>query len=65
MERIQIKVSDYYGNPSYYSVMPQEMFDILELETLKGEEYALVDKTQFETMVESYKKKIECNESHT
>lgn len=38
---IEIKVSNYYGNPSYYSVMPQEIFNELELASLKGEEYAL------------------------
>lgn len=60
MDKIKIRIADYYGNPSYYSVMPQEMFDTLELESLKGEKFALVDNKQFETMVESYKKKMEC-----
>ena len=31
MDTIQIKVNDYYGNPSYYSVMPESIFDALEL----------------------------------
>ena len=37
MDAIKIKVADYYGNPSYYSVMPNEIFDALELASLKGE----------------------------
>ena len=55
---IQIKVSVYYGNPSYYSVMPQEIFDALELASLKGEEYATVDKEQFDKMIVDYNIKM-------
>lgn len=58
METIKIKVNDYYGNPSYYSVMPQEIFDALELASLKGEEFATVDKVQFDTMIVEYDKKM-------
>lgn len=58
MERINIKVSDYYGNPSYYSVMPQGLFDLLEAATLNGEEYILADKAQVEQMIENYKLKM-------
>lgn len=56
---VEIKVNDYYGNPSYYSVMPQEIFDALELASLKGEEYANVNKDQFDAMVVDYQKKME------
>lgn len=56
---IEIKVSNYYGNPSYYSVMPQEIFDELELASLKGEEYALVNKDLFNKMIVEYKMKME------
>ena len=28
---IKMKAADYYGNPSYYSVMPQAIFDALEV----------------------------------
>lgn len=58
METIKIKVNDYYGNPSYYSVMPQNIFDALELASLQSEEYAFVDKTLFETMILEYDKKM-------
>lgn len=58
METIRIKVNNYYGNPSYYSVMPQEIFDELELASLKGEEYATVSKDQFDEMIVEYDKKM-------
>jgi len=66
MERIKIKVSDYYGNPSYYSVMPQALFDLLEAATLNSEEFILADKAQVEQMVEDHKIKMEsCKESNS
>lgn len=58
METIRIKVNNYYGNPSYYSVMPQEIFDALELASLQGEEYVTVSKDQFDTMIVEYGKKM-------
>lgn len=58
METIKIKVNDYYGNPSYYSVMPQDIFDALELASLQGEEIATVNKDQFDTMIVEYGKKM-------
>ena len=59
METIKIKVNDYYGNPSYYSVMPQDIFDALELASLEGEEFAVVAKEKFDKMIDDYKKKME------
>lgn len=59
MERIKIKVGDYYGNPSYYSVMPQALFDLLEAATLNGEEYIDADKAQVDQMVVDHKSKME------
>ena len=56
---IQIKVIDYYGNPSYYSVMPKPIFDALEAFALNGEEFAIVDKAQFDKMNIDYKSKME------
>lgn len=53
-----INVADYYGNPSYYSVMPQEIFNALESAYLKGEILASVPKTDFDQMVEAYKMKM-------
>lgn len=58
MDTIRIKVSDYYGNPSYYSVMPQAIFDALEAFSLNGEEYAVVDKKEFNKMIEEHEKKM-------
>lgn len=58
MDAIKIKVADYYGNPSYYSVMPNEIFDVLELASLKGETETDVDKVLFTQMVDNYKKKM-------
>lgn len=56
---VEIKVNDYYGNPSYYSVMPDAIFDALELASLKGEPTCKVSKTQFDEMIVEYKKKME------
>ena len=52
--------ADYYGNPSYYSVMPESIFDALELASLRGEKTTTVNKVLFETMVIDYKEKISC-----
>lgn len=57
MDTIQIKVSDYYGTPSYYSVMPRAIFDALEVAALNGEEYIEVKKELFDTMIKDYNKK--------
>ena len=58
METITINVADYYGNPSYYSVMPESIFDALEIAYLRGEQTTTVDKVLFETMLADYKKKM-------
>lgn len=58
MATIQIKVSDYYGTPSYYSVMPRAIFDALEVATLNDEEYIDIEKVLFDTMIEDYNKKM-------
>lgn len=58
MSTIQIKVSDFYGTPSYYSVMPRAIFDALEVAALNGEEYINVEKALFDTMIEDYNKKM-------
>lgn len=59
METITINVADYYGNPSYYSVMPESIFDALELANLNGEATCKVSKSQFDEMIIEYKKKME------
>lgn len=56
---VEIEVNKYYGNPSYYSVMPQDVFDALELASLQGEEFAVVAKEKFDKMIVDYKKKME------
>ena len=58
MSKIEIRVSAFYGVPAYYSEMPQEIFDALELAALKDEEFALVDKAQFDKMIADYKIKM-------
>ena len=55
---IEIEVNKYYRNPSYYSVMPQEIFDTLELANLNGEPTCKVSKTQFDEMIVEYDKKM-------
>ena len=59
MERIRIRVNDYYGNPSYYSVMPQALFELLEAANLNGEEYIDADKELFGQMIDGYKIKMD------
>lgn len=58
MPIIQIKTNAYYGNPSYYSVMPQDIFDALEFASLNEKEYTNVDKEQFDNMIDEYNKKM-------
>lgn len=60
METITINVNEYYGNPSYYSVMPDAIFDALELASLKGEQTTTVDKALFGKMIFDYKEKMSC-----
>lgn len=58
METITINVNEYYGHPSYYSVMPDAIFDALESAALKGDKTATVDKAQFDKMMLDYQKKM-------
>nr|DAZ84665.1 MAG TPA: hypothetical protein [Caudoviricetes sp.] len=55
---IEIEVNKYYGVPAYYSVMPEQIFDALELASLKGEETAMVSKSQFDKMIADYEIKM-------
>lgn len=55
---IGIAVSAFYGVPAYYSVMPEQIFDALELASLKGEETALVSKELFDKMIADYEIKM-------
>ena len=54
----KINVADYYGNPSYYSVMPRSIFDALELAYLEGKKIVSVAKADFDKMVTDYKIKM-------
>ena len=58
MPTIQIEVKKYYGNPSYYSVMPRVIFDALEIAALNGEEFTAVNKAAFDKMIVEYDKKM-------
>lgn len=56
---IEIEVNKYYGVPAYYSVMPEQIFDALELAALNDEETAFVNKAQFDKMISDYKIKMQ------
>lgn len=55
---IEIEVNKFYGVPSYYSVMPEQIFDALELASFKGEETVMVNKDQFDKMIADYEIKM-------
>ena len=50
MEKIEIKLSEYYDNPKYYGYMPESVFNALESAFLDGKETAEVLKMEFEAM---------------
>lgn len=52
---MKIKVSDYFGKPQYYPVMPPEIFEVLENSFKAGEEYVNVDDELFEEMIDKFK----------
>ena len=52
---MKIKVSEYFGKPEYYPVMPPEIFEALEKAFKAGEEYVNVDDELFEEMIEKFK----------
>ena len=58
MKTTAIKVADYYGVATYYSVMPRAIFDALEASALKGKEFAEVDSALLEEMHEAYTQKM-------
>ena len=58
MSTISITVKNFYGIPSYYSVMPQDIFDALELAALKGDDTASVNKQAFDKMIADYNEKM-------
>lgn len=58
MGKIEINVSEFYGIPAFYSVMPRDIFDALESAALKGEKTATVDKEQFDKMMLDFNGKV-------
>ena len=58
MKTTAIKVADYYGVATYYSVMPRAIFDALEASALKGEEFVEVDSALLDEMHKAYTQKM-------
>lgn len=58
MGKIEINVSEFYGIPAFYSVMPRDIFDALESAALKGDKAATVDKEQFDKMMLDFNGKV-------
>lgn len=58
MGKIEINVSEFYGIPAFYSVMPRDIFDALESAALKGDKTATVDKKQFDKMMLDFNGKV-------
>ena len=58
MGKIEINVSEFYGIPAFYSVMPRDIFDALESVALKGDKTATVDKEQFDKMMLDFNGKV-------
>lgn len=55
---MQIRVADYYGIPSYYSVMPERLFTALETAFVNGQIMATVLIADFRQMREAYIRKM-------
>lgn len=58
MDTMQIRVADYYGIPSYYSVMPERLFTALETAFVNGQIMATVSIADFRQMREAYIRKM-------
>jgi hypothetical protein len=56
MEMVEIKVSEYYDNPTRYAVIPEIVFDALEAAFLAGQDTALVPKAAFDEMQKELEK---------
>lgn len=59
MTTIKIKVSEFYDNAKYYSVMQEEIFNELEKAFEEGKEYAEVNRELFNEMIEKFKIKVQ------
>lgn len=58
MDTIKINVADFYGIPSYYSVMPECVFLALEKAFINGEQFAIVPTKDFHAMRDAYIRKM-------
>jgi len=54
METIEINLSEYYDNPTYYGFMPEVIFNAMEAAFLDGKDTAEVPKTEFEAMLNGF-----------
>ena len=54
MEKIEIKLSEYYDNPKYYGYMSEGVFNALESAFLDGKESAEVPEMEFEVMLNNF-----------
>ena len=59
MGKVEINVSEFYGVPAFYSVMPRDIFDALESAFLNGDTTAVVDKDLFDKMMLDYQNKMQ------
>lgn len=59
MGKVEINVSEFYGVPAFYSVMPRPIFETLESASLNGDTTAVVDKDLFDKMMLDYKNKMQ------
>lgn len=58
MGTTNITVARFYGVPSYYSVMPADIFTALENAFIHGERSVPVDRSAFRKMMADYKRKL-------
>jgi hypothetical protein len=56
METIEIKISEYYSNPKYYTCMPEAIFNALEMAFLDGRDTTSVPKSAFDEMQKELEK---------
>lgn len=57
MSKVTISVPKFYGDSSYYDVMPRPVFDALEAAFIEGRETAEVPAEDYNTMLSAYARK--------
>jgi hypothetical protein len=60
-EVIRISISEYYENKDYFSIMPDLIFNALEIAFLKGKKTAIVQKAAYDDMIKNYNKLLISN----